>query len=91
MHIPYFFILVFFGKLGFRVDNMVWDRFVVVVRLWNGSEADSVGGGRRPRTRRTVRCTALMFRNYSVAAYNMVAARLTDLRAADSTQVPFKK
>lgn len=35
--------------------------------------------------------TTLMFRNYPLAAYNMVAARLTDLRAADSTQVPFKK
>lgn len=34
---------------------------------------------------------ALMCRNYPLAAYNMVAARLTDLRAADSTQVPFKK
>ncbi|CAG9113513.1 unnamed protein product [Plutella xylostella] len=35
--------------------------------------------------------TTLMFRNHSLAAYNMVAARLTDLRHADSTQVPFKK
>lgn len=35
--------------------------------------------------------STLTFRNNPLAAYNMVAARLTDLRAADSAQVPFKK
>lgn len=51
-----------------------------------------VGGGRAAAAAvGTAHCTALIVRNYSVAAYNMVAARLTDLRATDSTQVPFKK
>lgn len=54
--------------------------------LW-GWWAAAAGSGARMMTVDTT----LMFRNYPLAAYNMVAARLTDLRAADSTQVPFKK
>lgn len=50
-----------------------------------------VGSGRGKWAKVTTVDTTLMFRNYPLAAYNMVAARLTDLRAADSTQVPFKK
>lgn len=57
-----------------------------------GRETRVAGGGRRAQRRAWGgRCTALISRNYPIAAYNMVAARLTDLRAADSTQVPFKK
>lgn len=48
------------------------------------------GGGQTRLGLDGLACTALI-RNYPIAAYNMVAARLTDLRAADSTQVPFKK
>lgn len=55
-------------------------------RVGVGAVAAAAGRGGRTAT-----YTALMSRNYPIAAYNMVAARLTDLRAADSTQVPFKK
>lgn len=66
-------------------DNMVGDGSVGGRGCGDALVAGGGDAGRRTRY------TALMFRNYPLAAYNMVAARLTDLRAADSTQVPFKK